>query len=192
MVAQGLGSSLQALVGQNPTTAKNLFLGAVGVGSQLKMLSFGRKQESEADRLGLIFMAMAGYDPRGARGVLGADGRPEPGRPARIPLRLTPPTRPASRTSRTSCRKRGSITSRAEPCVKKGGGPSDVFGRGRWLSGADASRRALIQLTPDAKRKASLTAPPYRAHRTCRCSLAARWPRAAAGARGASFPARRG
>ncbi len=66
MVAQGLGSSLQALAGQNPTTAKNVFLGAVGVGSQLKMLSFGRNQESEADRLGLIFMAMAGYDPRAA------------------------------------------------------------------------------------------------------------------------------
>ena len=66
MVAQGLGSSLGALAGQNPTTAKNVFLGAVGVGTQLKMLSFGRNQESEADRLGLIFMAMAGYDPHGA------------------------------------------------------------------------------------------------------------------------------
>lgn len=66
MVAQGLGSSLGALAGQNPGTAKNIFLGAVGVGTQLKMLSFGRNQESEADRLGLIFMAMAGYDPRGA------------------------------------------------------------------------------------------------------------------------------
>jgi predicted Zn-dependent protease len=64
MVAQGLGSSLQGLAGQNPSTAKNVFLGAVGVGTQLKMLSFSRNQESEADRLGLIFMAMAGYDPR--------------------------------------------------------------------------------------------------------------------------------
>ncbi len=66
MIAQGLGSSLGALAGQNPSTAKNVFLGAVGVGTQLKMLSFGRNQESEADRLGLIFMAMAGYDPHGA------------------------------------------------------------------------------------------------------------------------------
>lgn len=68
MVAQGLGGSLQALAGQNPSTAQNIFLGAVGVGTQLKMLSFGRNQESEADRLGLIFMAMAGYDPRTAPG----------------------------------------------------------------------------------------------------------------------------
>lgn len=68
MVAQGLGSSLQVAMGQNPSTTKNLFLTAFGVGSQLKMLQFGRSQESEADRLGLIFMAMAGYDPRGAVG----------------------------------------------------------------------------------------------------------------------------
>ncbi|HEY0900400.1 MAG TPA: M48 family metalloprotease, partial [Sphingobacteriaceae bacterium] len=27
---------------------------------------YGRKQESEADRLGLIFMAMAGYNPEAA------------------------------------------------------------------------------------------------------------------------------
>lgn len=66
MVAEGLGSSIQAAMGQNPSTTKNLFMTAFGVGSQLKMLQFGRKQESEADRLGLIFMAMAGYDPRGA------------------------------------------------------------------------------------------------------------------------------
>ncbi len=68
MVAQGLGSSLQAAMGQNPTTTKNLFLGAFGIGSQLKMLSFGRTQESEADHLGLIFMALAGYNPSGAVG----------------------------------------------------------------------------------------------------------------------------
>lgn len=66
LVAQGLGSSLQAAMGQNPTATKSIFLTAFGVGSQLKMLQYGRRQESEADRLGLIFMALAGYDPRGA------------------------------------------------------------------------------------------------------------------------------
>ena len=37
---------------------------AFGVGAQVGvLLPYGRTQESEADHLGLIFMAMAGYDP---------------------------------------------------------------------------------------------------------------------------------
>lgn len=37
-----------------------------GLGGQLALLKYGRKQETEADRLGLIFMAMAGYNPEAA------------------------------------------------------------------------------------------------------------------------------
>ncbi len=38
---------------------------AFGLGAQYGvLLPFSRKQESEADHMGLIFMAMAGYDPR--------------------------------------------------------------------------------------------------------------------------------
>ncbi|MBX0289155.1 M48 family metallopeptidase [Hymenobacter sp. HSC-4F20] len=66
MAAQGLGSVLSASAGQNPTATQNVFLQAVGVGSQLGLLKYGRSQESEADHLGLIFMAMAGYNPDGA------------------------------------------------------------------------------------------------------------------------------
>jgi predicted Zn-dependent protease len=59
-------SVLSTAIGQNPTLTQQIFLQSVGIGSQLGMLSFSRKHELEADELGLIFMAMAGYDPREA------------------------------------------------------------------------------------------------------------------------------
>lgn len=37
-----------------------------GVGGQLALLNYSRKQESEADKMGLVFMAMAGYNPNEA------------------------------------------------------------------------------------------------------------------------------
>ena len=53
-------------------------LAAYGVGSALVIaLPFSRKQEAEADRIGLIYMAKAGYDPREAIGFwerMGAAG----------------------------------------------------------------------------------------------------------------------
>jgi predicted Zn-dependent protease len=39
---------------------------AVGMGTNVGMLKFSRAHESEADHMGLIFMAMAGYDPTSA------------------------------------------------------------------------------------------------------------------------------
>jgi predicted Zn-dependent protease len=59
-------STLSALMGQNPSAGSDLFLQAVGIGTNLGILKFSRQHESEADYMGLIFMAMAGYDPREA------------------------------------------------------------------------------------------------------------------------------
>lgn len=63
LIANGLLGTLGAAFGQNPTLTKQIFFQAVGIGAQVGMLRFSRQHETEADKIGLIFMAMAGYDP---------------------------------------------------------------------------------------------------------------------------------
>lgn len=66
-LAANLGlNTLSAAMGQDPSTTEQLFLQSVGVGTQLGMLKYSRVHESEADEIGLILMAIAGYDPREA------------------------------------------------------------------------------------------------------------------------------
>jgi predicted Zn-dependent protease len=66
MVAQLGMSSLSVALGQNPKMTNQLLLQSIGMGAQIGMLSFSRQHESEADKIGLIFSSMAGYDPREA------------------------------------------------------------------------------------------------------------------------------
>jgi len=59
-------STLGSAMGQNPTVTNQIFMQAIGMGTNVGMLKFSRAHESEADHMGLIFMAMAGYDPASA------------------------------------------------------------------------------------------------------------------------------
>lgn len=64
MAVQGVGMGLQLYASEHPSAAADLFQQAYGIGGQLGMLAYSRTQESEADKMGLVFMAMGGYDPR--------------------------------------------------------------------------------------------------------------------------------
>ena len=66
MAVQLGGVALSTALSTKPAMTQNIFLTAFGVGSQLGSLKYARTQESEADRMGLIFAALAGYNPREA------------------------------------------------------------------------------------------------------------------------------
>jgi predicted Zn-dependent protease len=71
-MSQGLvvelgGVALSTALKNQPEQTKNLFMQSYGIGTQVGvLLPYSRLHENEADHLGLVFMAMAGYNPEEA------------------------------------------------------------------------------------------------------------------------------
>ncbi|MDH6309161.1 putative Zn-dependent protease [Dysgonomonas sp. PFB1-18] len=64
MATQYGTSAIGAALGGTSAATQQIAAAALGLGAQYGiLLPYSRKQELEADKLGLIFMAMAGYDP---------------------------------------------------------------------------------------------------------------------------------
>jgi predicted Zn-dependent protease len=59
-IQQGLGALVS--IGTKNNKNSKYFNLAYGIGSQVGMLAFSREHETEADKLGLVFMIMAGYN----------------------------------------------------------------------------------------------------------------------------------
>ncbi len=71
-MSQGLliqtgGLALSVAMQEKPEQTQQLFMTAYGLGATVGVeLPYSRKHETEADQMGVIFMAMAGYNPREA------------------------------------------------------------------------------------------------------------------------------
>ena len=66
MAVQGVGGAVGVATAGQSSATQGIINQLYGVGGNLVLLKYSRNQESEADRLGLTFMAMAGYDPHNA------------------------------------------------------------------------------------------------------------------------------
>lgn len=70
LAVEGLvaATALALVLSEQDSNKASLYAGLLGIGATLGvLLPYSRLHESEADQLGLIFMAKAGYDPRKAR-----------------------------------------------------------------------------------------------------------------------------
>ncbi len=60
------GISLSVAMKEKPEQTRDLFMALYGAGSTLGTLAYSRKHEYEADKMGMVFMAKAGYHPQQA------------------------------------------------------------------------------------------------------------------------------
>ena len=69
LLVQVGGTALTAALGSQSSVTRDLAMQAYGVGTEVGvMLPYSRTQELEADRVGLLYMARAGFDPTEAVG----------------------------------------------------------------------------------------------------------------------------
>lgn len=61
LAVQGIGQTLGGAMAD--PTKRNVFLQSYGIASTLGTLKYSRTHESEADKMGLVFMYLAGYNP---------------------------------------------------------------------------------------------------------------------------------
>jgi predicted Zn-dependent protease len=57
------GVSLSVALKEKPQETQQIFMAAYGITTGVGALAFSRNQESEADKMGAVFMAIAGYNP---------------------------------------------------------------------------------------------------------------------------------
>jgi predicted Zn-dependent protease len=66
LLKQGLGAGMSIALSNKPQLTRDIFNASYGIATGTMMPAFSRSNELEADRFGLMFSALAGFDPREA------------------------------------------------------------------------------------------------------------------------------